>query len=96
MQPEQGINRELSLSEAISKTFQVFRQSFAKYFVLYAVVGIIVQVVTTLAQRAFIVPMLPANPTPQQVSSFLSGLLGGLFLLIGVIAIVNIVFSTIA
>jgi hypothetical protein len=96
MQPEQGISRELGLGEAISKTFQVFRQDFAKYFVLYAVVGIIVQVVTTLAQQAFVVPMLPMNPTPQQVSNFFSGLFGALFLLIGVIFVVNIIFSTIA
>jgi len=96
MQPEEGINRELGLGEAISKTFQVFRQDFAKYFVLYAVVGIIVQVATTLAQQAFVVPMLPMNPTPQQVSNFFSGLFGALFLLIGVIFVVNIIFSTIA
>lgn len=96
MQPEQGINRELGIGEAISKTFQVFRQDFAKYFVLYAVVGIIVQVATTLAQRAFVVPMLPMNPTPQQVSSFFSGLLGALLLVIGVVVVVNIIFSTIA
>ena len=96
MQPEQGINRELSLGEAISKTFQVFRQDFAKYFILFAVVGIIVQVATTLAQQAFVVPMLPMNPTPQQVSNFFSGVFGALFLLIGVIFVVNVVFSTIA
>src|SRR3989454_100831 len=96
MQPEQGINRELGLGEAISKTFQVFRQDFAKYFVLYAVVGIIVQVATKLAQQAFVAPMLPVNPTPQQVSNFFSGLFGALFLLIGVIFVVNIIFSTIA
>lgn len=96
MQPEQGINRELGLGEAISKTFHVFRQDFAKYFVLYAVVGIIVQVATTLAQRAFVVPMLPMNPTPQQVSNFFSGLFGALLLLVGVIFVVNIIFSTIA
>ena len=96
MQPEKGINRELGLGEAISKTFQVFRQDFAKYFVLYAVVGIIVQVATKLAQQAFVVPMLPMNPTPQQVSSFFSGLFGALFLLFGVIFVVNIIFSTIA
>lgn len=96
MQPEHGINRELSLGEVISKTFQVFREGFAKYFVLYAVVGIIVQVATTLAQHAFVVPMLPVNPTPQQVSSFFSGLFAALFLLIVVVVAVNIVFSTIA
>lgn len=96
MQPEQGINRELSLGEAISKTFQLFRQGFAKYFVLYAVVGIVVQVATTLAQQAFVLPTLPVNPTPQQFSSWFSGLVGAFLLLIGVIVVVNIVFSTIA
>lgn len=96
MQPEQGINRELSLGEAISRTFQVFRQGFVKYFVLYAVVGVIVQVATTLAQQTFVLPTLPVNPTPQQFSSFFSEVLRALFLLIGVIVVVNIVFSTIA
>src|SRR6266496_829593 len=96
MQPEQGIGRELSLGEVISKTFEVYRRDFAKYFVLFAVVGVIVQVVTTLAQQAFVVPTLPVNPTSQQVSSWLSALFAALILLIAVIFLVNIVFSTIA
>ena len=96
MQPEQGIGRELSLGEVISKTFELYRRDFAKYFVLFAVVGVIVQVVTTLAQQAFVLPTLPVNPTPQQVSSWFSALFGAFFLLIGVIFVVNIVFSTIA
>jgi len=96
MQPEQGIGRELSLGEVISKTFELYRRDFAKYFVLFAVVGVIVQVVTTLAQQAFVLPTLPVNPTPQQVSSWFSALFGPLFLLIAVIFVVNIVFSTIA
>src|SRR2546422_7241927 len=96
MQPEQGISRELGLGEVISKTFEVYRRDFAKYFVLFAVVGVIVQVVTTLAQQAFVLPTLPVNPTPQQFSSWFSALFGPLFLLIAVIFVVNIVFSTIA
>src|SRR6266496_242062 len=96
MQPEQGIGRELSLGEVISKTFEVYRRDFAKYFVLFAVVGVIVQVVTTLAQQAFVLPILPVNPTPQQFSSWFSALFAALFLLIAVIFVVNIVFSTIA
>src|SRR6266705_312600 len=96
MQPEQGIGRELSLGEVISKTFEVYRRDFAKYFVLFAVVGVIVQVVTTLAQQAFVVPTLPVNPTSQQVSSFFSALFEALVLLIAVIFFVNIIFSTIA
>src|SRR5438309_2906676 len=96
MQPEQGISRELGLGEVISKTFEVYRRGFAKYFVLFTVVGVIVQVVTTLAQQAFVLPTLPVNPTPQQFSSWFSALFAAFFLLIGVIFVVNIVFSTIA
>jgi len=96
MQPEQGIGRELSLGEVISKTFEVYRRDFAKYFVLFAVVGVIVQVVTTLAQQAFVLPILPVNPTPQQFSTWFSALFAAFFLLIAVIFAVNIVFSTIA
>src|SRR3989454_10795611 len=96
MQPEQGISRELSLGENISKTFEVYRREFAKYFVLFAIVGVIVQVVTTLAQQAIVLPTLPVNPTSEQVSSWFAALFGAFFLLIGAIFIVNIVFSTIA
>ena len=96
MQPEQGISRELSLGEVISRTFEVYRRDFAKYFVLFAIVGVIVQVVTTLARQAFVLPTLPLNPTPQQFSSWFSAWLAAFFLLIGVIFVVSIVFSTIA
>ncbi len=96
MQPEQGISRELGLGEVISKTFEVYRRDFAKYFLLFAIVGVIVQVVTTLAQQAFVLPTLPVNPTSQQVSSFFSALFVALVLIIAVIFFVNIVFSTIA
>src|SRR2546422_1748612 len=96
MQLEQGIGRELSLGEVISKTFELYRRDFAKYFVLFAIVGVIVQVVTTLAQQAFILPILPFNPTSQQLSSWFAALFAAFFLLIGVILIVNIVFSAIA
>src|SRR6266699_3056851 len=88
MQPEQGIGRELSLGEVISKTFEVYRRDFAKYFVLFAVVGVIVQVVTTLAQQAFVLPILPVNPTPQQFSTWFSALFAAFFLLIAVIFVV--------
>jgi hypothetical protein len=96
MQPDQSIRRELSLGEVFSKTFNLYRRDFAKYFILYAVVGVIVQVATTLAQQAFTVPMLPMNPTPQQASSYFSALLAALLLLIIVIFVVDVVFSTIA
>src|SRR5260370_1500854 len=97
MQPEQGVSRELSFGEIFSKTFQVYRRYFAKYFVLFAIVGVIIQVVTTLAMQAFVRPApLPLNPSPQQFSSYLSSLFEALFLLLTVIFLVNVIFSTIA
>jgi len=90
------MGRELGFGEVFSKTFEVYRRDFAKYFLLFAIVGVIVQVATTLAQRAFVLPMLPLNPTSQQLSSYLSALFGALILLVAVIVFVNIVFSTIA
>src|SRR6266436_2654108 len=95
MQPEKGISCELSFGEIFSKTFQVYRRYFAKYFVLFAIVGVIIQVVTTLAMQAFVRPApLPLNPSPQQFSSYLSSLFEALFLLLTVIFLVNVIFST--
>src|SRR5438132_13292677 len=96
MQPEQGISHELSLGEVISKTFEVYRRDFSKYFVLFAIVGVIVQVVTALAQQAFVLPTVPVNPTPQQFSSCLSAVFAALFLLVAVVFDVMIVFSIIS
>ena len=97
MQTEQGISRELSFGEIFSKTFDVYRRYFAKYFVLFAIVGVIIQIVTTLAMQAFPRPApLPLNPTPQQFSNYLSALFVALFLLLAVIFLVNVIFSTIA
>src|SRR3989442_11250530 len=96
MQPEQGIGRELSLGEIISKTFEVYRRDFVKYFVLFAVVEVIIMVVTTLAQRAFVLPTLPPRPTPQEVFNWLPGFYAALIPLVASILVVNLVFSAIA
>jgi hypothetical protein len=96
MQPEQGIGHELSLGEIISKTFEVYRRDFAKYFVLFGVVEVIITVVTTLARQAFVLPTLPPNPTPQQVMNWYPGLFGSLFLLLASIFLVTVVFFPIA
>jgi len=96
MQSEQRITRELSLGEVLSKTFDLYRRDFAKYFVLFAVVGVIIGVVTALARQAFVLPTLPPNPTPQQFSSWFSAFLGAFFLLFASILIVSVLFSAIA
>jgi hypothetical protein len=96
MEPDRSIRRELTFGEVFSKTFDLYRRDFAKYFILFAVVGVIIQVATTLATQAFVLPTPPVNPNSQQLSSYLSALFGTLFLLLAVIILVNIVFNTIA
>src|SRR5947208_9013994 len=96
MQPEHGIRRELSLGDVISKTFELYRRDFTKYFVIFAVVGAIIGIVTALARQTFPLPTLPPNPTPQQVSNWFPGFLGALVLLVALIFIVTAVFSPIA
>jgi zinc-ribbon domain len=95
-QPERGIKRELGLGEVISKTFEVYRKHFWSYFVLFAVVEVIIGIVTALAQHAFVLPTLPANATPQQFFNWFPGFFGTLALLVGSIFIVTVVFFPIA
>ena len=60
----QGITKELSLGEVVSKTFELYKRDFSKYVVLFVVVEAIIGVFTTLVQRAVILPIPPANVTP--------------------------------
>ncbi len=96
VQPERGIQRELSVGEVISKTFEIYRRDFAKYFVLFVVVEAIVGFVTALARRAFVLPTPPLNPTPQEALNWFSGFIASLVPLVGSIAIVSLVFLPIA
>src|SRR5437016_3220795 len=96
MQPELGISHELGLVLIIWITVEMYRLVFSKSVLLFTVVAVSRQVVTALAQQAFVLPTLPVNPPPQQFSAYFSSLFGALFLLLVVIFVVNIVFSTIA
>jgi hypothetical protein len=90
------VTQELGIGEVVSKTFDLYRRNFAKYFVLYVVVYAIIGVVSALATRAFVLPTLPANPTSQQVLNWVPGFFSTLFLLVGSIALVSLVFVPIA
>jgi len=96
MSQGQGITREQSLGEVVSKTFDLYRRDFAKYLVLFAVVGAITGVLTTLVRRAFILPVPPANGTPQQFLNWLPGFFGVLIPLVVLSLIVAAVFSPVA
>ncbi len=74
----------------------MYQRDFVKYFVLFAVVEVIIGVVTTLAQRAFVLPTLPSNPTPQQFFNWFPGFFGILVPLVISIFVVTVVFFPIA
>jgi MFS family permease len=95
IQREHGIKRELSLGEVLSKIFELYQRDFGKYFVLFAVVGVIIMVATKLVQQAIVLPTLPSHPTPQQLSSWFPAFYAALFLLIASIFIITVLVSPI-
>jgi hypothetical protein len=92
MSSEQGITRELGVGEVVSKTFELYRQGFVKYFVLFAVVGVVTGVADTLAYRGFPLSTPPTNATQQQILSWAPGFFGALASLLAVIGVVALVF----
>jgi hypothetical protein len=96
MAPEQGITRELSFGEVFSKTFELYQRDFVKYFVIFAVVEVIIGIVTAVAQNAFVLPTLPSNPTSQQVFDWFPRFFGALVPLLASILLVSVVFYPIA
>lgn len=96
MSGEQGIKQELSIGELVSKTFNLYRRDFTKYLVPFLVVEAVVGFLTTLVQRAIIVPAIPSNSTPQQLLNLLPGFFGAIAAIISLTAIVTWVFYPVA
>jgi hypothetical protein len=96
MTSEQGITRELTVGEVISKTFDLYRRDFVKYLVIFVIVEAIIGVFTTLVTRAFVLPTLPANPTSQAVFTWLPGFFSALFYLVALSIIITFVFYPLA
>lgn len=96
MSQEQGVTRELSLGEVVSKTFDLYRRDFTKYLLLFLVIEVIIAIGTTLVQRAFVVPTLPPNPTPAQVFNWFPSFFSAFIPLLGLTLLVTWVFYPVA
>jgi uncharacterized membrane protein YfcA len=93
MSQGQGITRELSLGEVVSKTFDYFRRDLVKYVVLFAIVETIIGIVSALIRHAVVLPATPApGSTAQVFESWAPGFFGSLIALVGLTAIVTLVF----
>ena len=97
MLPEKGITRELSLSEVVSKTFDLYRRDFVKYTILFLVVEAIIGILTTLVNHAVILPKAPvAGSATQDYLNWLPGFFGALITLVALTAIITWVFYPIS
>jgi hypothetical protein len=88
MSEGQGIVQELSFGDVLSRTFEYYRRDFVKYFILFAVVEVIVGVLDTLVQRSIVLPTITQNTVAQQ----LVGFFGAFIELIALTAIVTLAF----
>ena len=92
----EGITRELSLGEVVSKTFDLYRRDFTKYLILFLVVEAITGTLSEIIQHSIIIPTLPVHATSQQVLNALPGLFAAVTALIVLTLIVSLVFYPVA
>jgi hypothetical protein len=60
-----NIQRELSIGEILTQTFNLYSRNFAHYPVPFLVAGILTGLVTIVVRLAIVIPEAPANPTSQ-------------------------------
>jgi len=90
---EEGITRELSLGEVVSKTFDLFRRGFVKYFVIFAIAEVLIGLATLLANSVVVLPPIPTNSTDL---SWLPGYFAAFIELYLIIEVVTLVVVPIA
>jgi hypothetical protein len=84
-----NLQRELSIGEILTQTFNLYSRNFAHYPVPFLVAGLLTGLVTLAVRLAIVIPEAPANPTSQLLlawfptfivasltSLFLSGIVG--------------------
>ncbi len=88
--------RELSIGEVLETTFSLYQRDFSKYFLLFAIVGVVIGVVNALVRLVLVPPMPPVNSTPQQFYNWFPGFFAALVAIVLITFIVTIVFVPIA
>jgi len=90
---EEGISGELGLGGVISKTFDLFRRDFVKYFLVFAVAEVVIGMAALLAHHFVQLPTVPTNPSNL---SWLPGYLSAVFGLYLIIEVATLVVLPIA
>ena len=94
--PGQVPGRELSIGEVLEMTFSLYQRDFSKYFLLFAIVQVVIGVVNALVALVFVLPRPPVNATPQQLYAWFPGFFAALGAILLITFVVTIVFFPIA
>jgi hypothetical protein len=62
-----NLQRELSIGEILSQTFNLYSRNFVQYLIPFLVAGILTGLVTIVVRSAIVIPTAPAHPTSQQL-----------------------------
>ena len=62
-----NLQRELSVGEILTQTFNLYSRNFVQYFVPFLAAGILTGLVTIAVRSAIVIPVAPAHPTSQQL-----------------------------
>ena len=79
-----NLQRELSIGEILSQTFNLYSRNFVQYLIPFLAAGILTGLVTIAVRSIIVIPVAPVHPTSQQLlawfPTFLSATVTSLFL----------------
>ncbi len=92
-----NLQRELSIGEILSQTFNLYSRNFVQYLIPFLVAGIVTGLATIVVRSAIVIPEAPLHPTSQQLlawfPTFLSATVTSLFLS-GIVSWITYSFTT--
>jgi hypothetical protein len=63
----QNLQRELSIGEILTQTFNLYSRNFVQYLIPFLAAGILTGLVTIAVKSAIVIPAAPLHPTSQQL-----------------------------
>ncbi len=99
MGSQEGVTKELGVGEVISKTFDLYKLEFVKYFILFLVLYAVYGAVLTAVQNAVVVQSVPTNANGTQIATWFrdnaGALLGsGLVRLLVLVVFIPIIYGS--
>ena len=94
---DKNLQRELSIGEILSQTFNLYSRNFVQYLIPFLVAGIVTGLATIVVRSAIVIPEAPLHPTSQQLlawfPTFLTATVTSLFLF-GIVSWITHSFTT--